>query len=244
MDDGDPLERAAEALRQDGLPEALNRLAGDGARERLAAAEAAVRRQAEERMTVRIGPKEQAVRQMREEPSEEREARKARAKLKREIGREHREAQASGATAAMPLTGREAEAAIRKERRKPAASPPEQESVMATKKATKKAAQKKASPQKKAPPQKAAARTTAAGLDRSPRAVGEFICSYGAAGCPMADLVAQFKMEAHPMRSKIFAARHELGFQVEHDAKRKVYVGKPPKAAKAKAEEPRQEAAQ
>ncbi len=80
-----------------------------------------------------------------------------------------------------------------------------------------------------------AARTTAPKIDgkvdRSPLAVGTFIVAGGAGGVTMAKLEEAFGIKAHPMRSKIFAARHELGFTIDHrkDRDPAVYVGKPPK---------------
>lgn len=64
-------------------------------------------------------------------------------------------------------------------------------------------------------------------VDHSPRAVGEFICRKG--GCTMAELVAKFGVEAHPMRAKIHDAKHKLGFAIEYDHAAKRYGGQPPK---------------
>lgn len=80
-----------------------------------------------------------------------------------------------------------------------------------------------------------------AGVDRSPLAVGNFIVAGGTDGVTMAQLVEKFDMEAHPMRSKIFTARHTLKFNIKHDDKNGRYIGKapaqkktaPPKIAKA-----------
>lgn len=69
------------------------------------------------------------------------------------------------------------------------------------------------------------------GKDRSPLAVGTFIVAAGPAGRPMAELEKEFGIDAHPMRSKIFAARHEHGFTIDYDAKAKAYVGQAPKVA-------------
>lgn len=62
-------------------------------------------------------------------------------------------------------------------------------------------------------------------VDRSPLAVGTFIVAAGAAGAPMADIEKRFVMDAHPLRAKIFAARHTLGFKIDFDREKKAYVG-------------------
>jgi hypothetical protein len=67
-------------------------------------------------------------------------------------------------------------------------------------------------------------------VDRSPLAVGTFIVGYGRYGAPMADIEKQFGMDAHPLRAKIHAARHKLGFDIEFDREKGTYVGKPPRA--------------
>lgn len=83
---------------------------------------------------------------------------------------------------------------------------------------------------KKAPPRSAAkGKTAPAKIDRSPLAVGNFIAAGGLAGVTMGDLAKEFGIEAHPMRSKIFSARHELKFKIRFDAKTSRYVGSSPK---------------
>lgn len=68
-------------------------------------------------------------------------------------------------------------------------------------------------------------------VDRSPLAVGTFIARDG--GASMAELEQQFQMDAHPLRSKIFSARHGLKFAITYDAAKGRYFGKPPKRGKA-----------
>ena len=85
-------------------------------------------------------------------------------------------------------------------------------------KAKAKAAKAKAAPKKI---------TSAKGVDRSPLTVGTFITRDG--GCTMAELEKEFKMDAHPLRSKIHAAKHKLGFTSEYDAKEKRYTGQAPR---------------
>lgn len=65
-------------------------------------------------------------------------------------------------------------------------------------------------------------------LDRSPLAVGTFIVGGGDNGRTMEALEKHFGIEAHPMRSKIFAARHEHGFTIDYHARAKAYVGTAP----------------
>lgn len=57
--------------------------------------------------------------------------------------------------------------------------------------------------------------------------VADFICRAG--GASMAELEKKFGIEAHPMRAKIFYAKHELGYAIENADGR--YTGTPPKAA-------------
>ena len=91
-------------------------------------------------------------------------------------------------------------------------------------------ARKVARAAKKAPAKPAKGNAAAPkGGERSPLAVGTFMAAAGAAGRTMEAICKKFDMDAHPMRTKIFIARHDLGFQVEYDAKRKVYVAKAPK---------------
>ena len=58
------------------------------------------------------------------------------------------------------------------------------------------------------------------------QAVGEFVCRAG--GCTMDELVKKFGVEAHPMRAKIHAAKHQLGFKIEYDHEAKRYAGTAP----------------
>ena len=134
------------------------------------------------------------------------------------------------------MTGREARSATARamvaavdgpKKVEPPASPAEESGV--SKKAKKKPAPKakaKAKPAAKAAaaPKKVA---SAKGVDRSPLTVGTFITRDG--GCSMAELEKEFKMDAHPLRSKIHAAKHKLGFTIEYDAKEKRYTGQAPR---------------
>ncbi len=113
----------------------------------------------------------------------------------------------------------------------PPASPAEESSVV--KKAKKKPAPKAKAKPPKTVKAKAAAKPpakkvpAAKGVDRSPLTVGTFITRDG--GCSMAELEKEFKMDAHPLRSKIHAAKHKLGFAIEYDAKEKRYTGQAPR---------------
>lgn len=93
----------------------------------------------------------------------------------------------------------------------------------------KRAKARKAKAPAKKPLGKPARAGAAASGDRSPLAIGTFMAAGGATGRSMDAICEKFDMDAHPMRTKIFIARHELGFQVEYDAKRKVYITKAPK---------------
>ena len=132
------------------------------------------------------------------------------------------------------MTGREARSATAKamvaavdgpKKVEPPASPAEESGV------SKKKPAKKAAPKAKAKPPKIAKSakkiTSAKGVDRSPLTVGTFITRPG--GCTMAELEKEFKMDAHPLRSKIHAAKHKLGFTIEYDAKEKRYTGQAPR---------------
>ena len=136
------------------------------------------------------------------------------------------------------MTGREARSATARamvaavdgpKKVEPPARPAEESSVV--KKAKKKPAPKaKAKPPKiaKAKAAKSAKKVSAAkGVDRSPLTVGTFITRDG--GCSMAEREKEFKMDAHPLRSKIHAAKHKLGFTIEYDAKEKRYTGQAPR---------------
>ena len=135
------------------------------------------------------------------------------------------------------MTGREARSATAKamvaavdgpKKVEPPASPAEESGV--SKKAKKKAAVPKAKAKAK-PAAKAAAApkkvASAKGVDRSPLTVGTFITRPG--GCTMAELEKEFKMDAHPLRSKIWTAKHVLHFTIEYDAKEKRYTGQAPR---------------
>lgn len=58
--------------------------------------------------------------------------------------------------------------------------------------------------------------------------VADFVCRAG--GASMEELVAQFGIEAHPMRAKVFYVRHTLGYEVEVREGR--YHGTAPKGSK------------
>lgn len=91
-----------------------------------------------------------------------------------------------------------------------------------------KAAKKKTRPKSGSALASVVARTKPAKkIDRSPLAVGTFVCRDG--GCTMEQLVKRFGIEAHPMRTKIHAAKHELGFKIEYDRETKRYTGTAPK---------------
>lgn len=130
------------------------------------------------------------------------------------------------------MTGRQARSATAKamvaavdgpKKVEPPATPAEERSV--------KKAKKKPAPKAKAkvPPKKVRAAkkiASAKGVDRSPLTVGTFITRDG--GCSMAELEKKFRMDAHPLRSKIHAAKHKLGFTIGYDAKTKLYSGHAP----------------
>ncbi len=137
------------------------------------------------------------------------------------------------------MTGREARSATARamvaavdgpKKVEPPARPAEESSVV-------KKAKKKPAPKAKAKPPKIAKAKAAAkpakkiasakGVNRSPLTVGNFIINADG-GRSMAELEKQFKMDAHPLRSKIFTAKHKLGFTIEYDAKTKLYTGLPP----------------
>lgn len=69
--------------------------------------------------------------------------------------------------------------------------------------------------------------TTKTVVDRSPLAVGEFISRPG--GASMAEIEQRFQMAAHPLRTKIFTARHQLKFAITYDPVKKRYFGKSPR---------------
>lgn len=65
------------------------------------------------------------------------------------------------------------------------------------------------------------------------KSVAEFICRPKSkdnpkGGASMKELETAFKIEAHPMRAKIYFAKHTLGYAIEHDGER--YQGTRPKA--------------
>jgi hypothetical protein len=104
----------------------------------------------------------------------------------------------------------------------PPAAPATKESSVSKKPAKKAAAKAKAKAKRSAAPKKAKH------VDRRPLTVGTFIARPG--GCTMAELEKEFRMKAHPLRSKIHAARHELGFTIDYDAEEKRYSGQAPKS--------------
>jgi hypothetical protein len=118
---------------------------------------------------------------------------------------------------------------------KPAAPETTESSVSKKKPAKKAAAKAKAKKPPKIARAKAAAPKKAKpakpGVDRRPLTVGTFVTRPG--GCTMAELEREFKMDAHPLRSKIFTAKHVLGFTIEYDAKEKRYTGTAPRIAPA-----------
>ena len=133
------------------------------------------------------------------------------------------------------MTGREARSATARamvaavdgpKKVEPPARPAEESGV--SKKTKKKAAAPKAKAKTKPAAKAAAPKKVAAakGVDRRPLTVGTFITRPG--GCTMAELEREFKMNAHPLRSKIHAAKHVLGFAIEYDAKEKRYTGQAP----------------
>ena len=136
------------------------------------------------------------------------------------------------------MTGREARSATARamvaavdgpKKVEPPATPAEESGVV--KKAKKKPAPKAKAKAPKIAKAKVAAKpakkiASAKGVDRSPLTVGTFITRDG--GCSMAELEKEFKMDAHPLRSKIHAAKHKLGFAIEYDAKEKRYTGQAP----------------
>ena len=138
------------------------------------------------------------------------------------------------------MTGREARSATAKamvaavdgpKKVEPPASPAEESGV------SKKKPAKKAAPKAKAKPPKIAKSakkiTSAKGVDRRPLTVGTFITRPG--GCTMAELEKKFRMDAHPLRSKIHAAKHKLGFSIIYDNEKKIYTGTSPAAKEEKA---------
>lgn len=121
------------------------------------------------------------------------------------------------------------ELALRKQREEPAASAPlakpaadeavtKESGAMRTKKAKKTSGGRTA----------VKGKTSGKKSDRSPLAVGTFIAAAGEKGVTMDQIVKKFGIEAHPMRAKIHAAKHELGFTVEYDHKAKRYTAKAP----------------
>jgi hypothetical protein len=139
-------------------------------------------------------------------------AKEAQRRALREGGREARSATAKAMVAAVDGP----------KKVEPPAEPAKESSV--SKKAKKKPAAKAKAKAAAAPkPAKKAAK----GVDRSPLMVGTFITRPG--GCSMAELEKEFKMDAHPLRSKIWTAKHVLGFTIEYDAKEKRYTGTAPR---------------
>lgn len=128
-----------------------------------------------------------------------------------------------------------AKAQTAKKPKAPASAKPEESPLTKKKKAKAKTRAKaavKTAAQKTATP-KRARRTLDPNKDRSPLAVGTFIVAAGTEGRKMVELEKEFGIDAHPMRTKIFVARHEHGFTIEYDTKAKAYVGLAPKVAAA-----------
>lgn len=149
-----------------------------------------------------IGPREQALRDMRAEDTP--------VNLPKKPARKRAEVDQALASA----RGRKLDAAMSDPNWPYSAQPQETTVKKTTKKTKAKPAAKPAKSEKK--------------VDRSPLAVGTFIAAGGTDGVTMAAIEKRFKMDAHPLRAKIFAARHKLGFAIEHDPKRGVYVGTAP----------------
>ena len=140
------------------------------------------------------------------------------------------------------MTGRQARSATAKamvaavdgpKKVEPPARPAEESGV--SKKTKKKAAAPKAKAKTKPAAKAAAPKKVAAakGVDRRPLTVGTFITRPG--GCTMAELEKKFRMDAHPLRSKIHAAKHKLGFSIIYDNEKKIYTGTSPAAKEEKA---------
>ena len=120
-----------------------------------------------------------------------------------------------------------ATAAAKPPAERPEASPPAKQEA---EKAEPKESTVRSKKAKKTPPRAAVKGKTSAKKsaksERSPQAVGEFVCRAG--GCTMDELVKKFGVEAHPMRAKIHAAKHQLGFKIEYDHEAKRYAGTAP----------------
>lgn len=108
----------------------------------------------------------------------------------------------------------------------PAVEQQETETVSktATKRKAKTKSAKKASTERRKRPARAASQRSGV----SGQAVADFMARKN--GASMEELVKQFKIDAHPMRAKVFFVRHTLGYSVEHKDGR--YFAVPPKAAK------------
>lgn len=159
-------------------------------------------------MSRTLGPREQALRDARRESL-------SKDPVIRQAQLDHSKAQAA------------------KKPKAPASAKPE-ESPLKTKtkkKAKAKSAARRTASKTTAP--KRARRTLDPNKDRSPLAVGTFIVAAGPEGRKMVELEKEFGIDAHPMRTKIFVARHEHGFTIEYDTKAKAYVGQAPKVAAA-----------
>lgn len=69
-------------------------------------------------------------------------------------------------------------------------------------------------------------------VDRRPLTIGTFISAAGDKGVTMAQIEKKFDMDAHPLRAKIFTAKHTLGFTITYDHKGKRYTGAAPATPK------------
>lgn len=67
-------------------------------------------------------------------------------------------------------------------------------------------------------------------ISRSPLAVGTYIVERSPTP---AQLERHFKSAMHPLRARIYDARHKLGFSIDWNPAEGRYVGKPPQAKKA-----------
>lgn len=157
-------------------------------------------------MSRTLGPREQALRDARRESL-------SKDPVIRQAQLDHSKAQAA------------------KKPKAPASAKPEESPLKTKKKAKAKSAARRTASKTTAP--KRARRTLDPNKDRSPLAVGTFIVAAGPEGRKMVELEKEFGIAAHPMRTKIFVARHEHGFTIEYDTKAKAYVGQAPKVAAA-----------
>lgn len=250
----------AARIREGGMPEFLNRWASMtpdqyvAMEDRRAMIVAALHKGDYAMNAAKIGPREQALRDMRAEdtplnlPKEPKGPKAALKRFAQTTDQALAAAQGRGVDAVFLGTDLPPAKAAAKPPAPPAAKETAVNATMnteattkapAAKRGAKKAAKKAATPARKAKGAtkhaKAAKAPKAAqkraSVDRSPMTVGTYIAEAGAVGRAMADVEKKFDMDAHPLRAKIFAARHELGFKIDYDAKTKRYVGTPPKSA-------------